>query len=175
MTPWDLKGTVCPPLVEAVEKRNIPAKGLTALLPGCGAGYECMFLRKAGFRKVVGLDLSTSAIAIANQHLQQSQLDGVTFEVKNFFECNPDGAFDFVFDYLFFAAIDPPARVQWAAAVSRHQSKGGLLATLVFPLRQPTDNAAVGPPYPVAVEDYAAVLEPAGYRLKAIDAVRHHT
>ncbi|RYY78277.1 methyltransferase domain-containing protein [archaeon] len=160
LTPWDLKGTVCPPLVEVIEKRLVPVKDKVALVPGCGSGYECIFLRKAGFCYVTGLDLSNTAVNLANDLLSKNPVDNLHFQAANFFTYTSLKKADFIFDYLFFSAIDPPLRPQWAKAIATNLSSDGILCTLVFPLKRDREDASVGPPYPVTLEDYKAVLTP---------------
>lgn len=170
VTPWDTKGTICPPLVEAVAKGKLICEGKKALVPGCGTGYECFFLEQAGCSQVVGMDLSTTAIEVAKKyHSIQNPSSNILFEAGNFFSYVSGEPYDLIFDYLFFAAIDPPLRGEWASAVARNLQPNGVLATLIFPLK--TEDPSKGPPYQVALEDYEAVLGPWGFRVTAIDKV----
>ena len=41
----------------------------------------------------------------------------------------------------------------------------GRLATLIFPLKGPNDDASKGPPYPVDLEDYERALRPFGFEV----------
>ena len=175
LTPWDLRGTVCPPLMEAVQKSKIPITNTRiALVPGCGTGYECIYLRKAGFAKVIGMDLSQTAIDRANQYLQANEpkMGSVQFEQGDFFTFSRE-KYDFIFDYLFFAALDPPLREKWSDSMKRliKPNGNGILATLIFPLRKSGENQLQGPPYPVALEDYQELLLPRGFELIEVDKV----
>lgn len=171
LTPWDLKGTTCPALVEGVQQGKIIAKDMRALIPGCGTGYECLYLKEAGFKQVTGLDLSQTAVDFAKKHATEKGITNVDYEVADFFTYKQE-TFDFVFDYLFFAALDPPMRQQWADSVARLvKPKSGVLATLIFPVFQANDDASKGPPYPVKVEDYEAVLLRHKFKLMEVNKV----
>jgi hypothetical protein len=175
ITPWDVKGTAAPALVQAFREKDVEVPGhatsspTSALVPGCGSGAECTFLRSVGFTSVVGSDLSQTAIDVATGLASKSKLTGVEFRCEDFFAKKPvteAEKFDFIFDYLFFAAIDPEMRPKWAEAMSINLKKeGGILATLMFPLSMPGDNPLVGPPYSVSLDTYTGVLEPIGFKL----------
>lgn len=173
LTPWDLKGTVAPPLVEAINSKIIAdPSSKRALVPGCGSGYECIFLRQKGFSTVTGLDLSTTAIDAAKaQLMKQSVSDGIDFKVADFFTYKAE-SYDFIFDYLFFAALDPPLREKWANSMQRLlKPDHGILVTLIFPLKQVGDDPTRGPPYPVSLEDYEQVLRKHQFELIKIEKV----
>ena len=70
--------------------------------------------------------------------------------------------FDFIFDYTFFCALAPSMRSNWAHRIAELLTPGtGRLLTVIFPII-PTADRSDGPPFPVTVEDYRAVLEPNG-------------
>ena len=74
--------------------------------------------------------------------------------------------FDFIFDYTFFCALHPSMRSKWGAQMAKLLTPGtGRLLTMIFPIMFPPPTAhrwPDGPPFPVTVEDYRAVLEPHG-------------
>lgn len=173
LTPWDLRGAVYPALIQAIEEHQIvPLKKddqtqKSALIPGCGTGSECIYLKSVGFTSVVGLDISPTAVEIARKQLQ-GQMNGVDFQVQDFFQYNPPNyrGVHFIFDYLLFSAIDPSMRAMWASAMRRNLLPNeGVLATLIFPLRTGQDDSTKGPPYAVNVEDYKKVLKPGEWEL----------
>lgn len=217
VTPWET-GKVTEPLKHAIERGVMMAESKLlcqqdsyALVPGCGSGRDCMFLASAParpkgkpyFENVVGLDLSPDAVALCEKNYQSfmNQRDGntpcgdVTFTAANFFDykhTTPDGSivsFDFIFDYLFFAALDhgrtppPPAnqetmREQWARSMQRLlKPNTGLLATLMFPTvwnDRPTDDQLnTGPPYHVTLDSYREVLGPLGFQCVHYEHERH--
>lgn len=161
VTPWET-GTVTKPLIEFM---NIGKVSITpasrALIPGCGSGHDCIYLANCGFGEVVGIDLSKTAIEKCNQNAKKhitdvSVLDRIKFQDADFF-CYHNGNFDFIFDYLFFSALDKPFRRDWAKSMQINMKRGsGVLVTLMFPIAPSPiayDNIT-GPPYPVTIEDY---------------------
>merc|ERR1712137_479073 len=54
------------PAFQALIEQDILPKG-TALVPGCGRGYACCALARAGY-KVVGMDISPTAAEAAEQY-----------------------------------------------------------------------------------------------------------
>lgn len=68
VTPWDKNGPQ-PALVELLEteasRQLLPTQG-TALVPGCGTGYDVVLLARQGL-VVTGLDISETAKAAADR------------------------------------------------------------------------------------------------------------
>ncbi|KAJ3558708.1 hypothetical protein NP233_g11454 [Leucocoprinus birnbaumii] len=64
VTPWDA-GEIQPPLREAIENNTDgiawPTDG-SALVPGCGSGYDVVYLASTLGLKVIGLDTSQTAV-----------------------------------------------------------------------------------------------------------------
>ncbi|KAJ2912390.1 hypothetical protein MD484_g8025, partial [Candolleomyces efflorescens] len=88
VTPWD-DGVVEPSLIELIEGSGIPfpLEG-KVLIPGCGAGYEAFWLAKRGL-KVVGMDISETAVEAANRERNkhpQDIIDNSQFLEVNFFD-----------------------------------------------------------------------------------------
>ena len=69
------------------------------------------------------------------------------FQVRNFFEIAE--TFNFIYDYTFFCALSPAIRDQWALKMADLVVPGGLLMTLIFPIR-PGDDGVKGPPHAVS-------------------------
>jgi methyl halide transferase len=121
-----------------------------ALIPGCGSGHDCKYLGSQGFSEVIGLDLSPTAI---KQCQETIQVPNIKFECADFFKYQ-NGKFDFIFDYLFFSALDPSMRNDWALSMQNLlKPKTGILFTLIFP-NVPLADKTVGPPYHVDPSDY---------------------
>ena len=57
--------------------------------------------------------------------------------------------------------MHPSMRQSWATHWSRHVRPGGLLVTLVFPIK-PDEDPNVGPPFPVSPQLYTQLLGPHG-------------
>ena len=70
----------------------------------------------------------------------------------------PDGdAFDAIFDHACFIAMDPARRPDYVATCVRRLRPGGLWLGAFFH----RVNAAGGPPYPISMDELAALVEPA--------------
>jgi SAM-dependent methyltransferase len=141
------------------------------LVPGCGAGHDLATLARED-REVVGIDLSEDAhAAFLKTH---ADLPGtVVYEVTDFFSYAPDSAFDFVWDYTFFCALDPGQRGDWASAMKRLVKPTGVLATLLFPFEDPI-SAREGPPWPINTSMVRGLIEAAFEELEVREAEHTH-
>ncbi|KAI3614129.1 hypothetical protein WG66_010698 [Moniliophthora roreri] len=155
VTPWDA-GQTQPALVHLLQSGTLPLEG-RALVPGCGAGYDPIYLASLGF-SVIGLDVSETALTRARESTPPNLQDKVTFRYANFFDLSPaneDEKFDLIYDYTFFVAIPPSLRPQWGAQMRKLLKPGGHLITLIYPIAPYTET---GPPYYVRPEHYAEVM-----------------
>lgn len=166
-TPGFDKNSPAPALVAALKEGIIPDG--RALIPGCGRGYDVTLLASPT-RYVLGIDLEAIAIEQC-----QKRLDSLTvqecpdlhrpncdFQVMNFFDINNDNKFDFIYDYTFLCALNPSIRRLWASKMADLTKKGGLLFTLIFPIRD-GDDGTKGPPHAVSLELIRSLLEPVGF------------
>ncbi|KAF8056711.1 S-adenosyl-L-methionine-dependent methyltransferase [Lyophyllum atratum] len=161
LTPWD-NGEIQPPLREVVESGVIdfPRQG-RALVPGCGSGYDALYIASALRLDTIGMDVSQTAITRAQAILASKEVPApgkASFEQGDFFALKPlsDGErFDVIYDYTFFVAIPPTRRPEWGRQMVSLVKPGGYLITLVWPIDSPTD---LGPPFFVRVEHYEQVL-----------------
>ncbi|KAF9003216.1 S-adenosyl-L-methionine-dependent methyltransferase [Cyathus striatus] len=176
--PWD-SGDVQPPLKEAISGLSLPAVG-RALVPGCGTGYDVLYIASTLGWETVGFDISETALQAAKTNLESKSnvpnSDKVKFQQGNFFTLSvpEDQKFDLVYDYTFFVAIPPTRRPDWGKKMADLIKPGGHLITLVFPIDPPTE---LGPPYFVRPEHYIELL--AGNFEKVVDkepetALPHH-
>ncbi|RHY27836.1 hypothetical protein DYB32_007727 [Aphanomyces invadans] len=182
VTPWELKG-VNPSFVEGLAKLSPPsstANRRTALVPGCGSGFDLLHLHSQGWEPT-GLDISAKAIDIARANVGRDA-DAISLVHGDFFATSATSplelaSFDLIYDYLFFAAIEPDMRAACAAqfhALLRPDT--GRLLTLLFPLALPPSSTSPlssntdGPPYVLSLDDYRRILEPAGLVLEATHA-----
>ncbi|RDB16040.1 putative thiol methyltransferase 2 [Hypsizygus marmoreus] len=161
LTPWD-GGDIQPPLREIIESGGIdfPRKG-RALVPGCGSGYDAIYIASKLNLETFGMDIAKTAIERA-QKIAQSKVNAsavnVKFKLGDFFALkatSDEEKFDLVYDYTFFVAIPPTKRPEWAQQMASLIRPGGYLITLVFPINPPTE---LGPPFFVRVEHYEDVL-----------------
>ncbi|GLB39289.1 putative thiopurine S-methyltransferase (TPMT) [Lyophyllum shimeji] len=161
ITPWDA-GESQPPLREVVESGAIdfPRQG-RALVPGCGSGYDVIYIASALRLDTIGMEVAPTAVAKARALLASNEIQTpgrASFELGDFFTLNPsspEDRFDVIYDYTFFVAIPPARRPEWGRQMSSLVKPGGFLVTLVWPIDAPTE---VGPPFFVRVEHYEDVL-----------------
>ncbi|KAF3932070.1 hypothetical protein ABW20_dc0105577 [Dactylellina cionopaga] len=178
---WD-RGGSSPSLIDLLKDRpelvtpSSPNERLTALVPGCGRGYDVLLFASHGIN-AYGLELSASAIAEAQKNAEKtlpeaSLLSGsYRFVNGDFFESdwlsslegNDGKQFDIVYDYTFLCALDPSQglRPKWASRMAELVKPGGKLICLEFPLYKSFDLP--GPPWPLRSEIYKELLENAGF------------
>lgn len=146
--------------------------GKTAVVPGCGRGYDLITLARLGATRVVGLELSDTAVEVARGFIaEQDEAAGKDITVVAGDWLLPgvlEEEFDLGYDYTFFCALHPGMREDWADGWARRIRSGGTLLALCFPV---TSADKMGPPWPVAVEDYEAVLLPRGFVCAGIQPV----
>ena len=107
ITPWDRHGSPQPPLIELFSSKAVsfPSSG-KAIVPGCGRGYDALFLASQGYESV-GVDISPTAVKAAQEWLEkqpQSEASSrISFKELDFFAFKPSEAeqFDIAYDYTF--------------------------------------------------------------------------
>ena len=155
---WELRQPA-PPLVEFVD-RTPPAPGRIAV-PGCGRGHDARYLARQG-HAVVGFDFSPVAIAEARA---LAHADGVAAEFveRDLFTLGRDyaRAFDGVWEYTCFCAIDPKRRAEYVRTMGTILRPGGWLLACFFPMRR----RATGPPFAVSESEVRRLFAP-GFRLE---------
>jgi SAM-dependent methyltransferase len=153
---WEL-GAAAPALEDWLdaggkfEGRNAP--GLIAV-PGSGRGHDARLLARHGYR-VWAFDFAEAAVAEARRLACVEGVD-VAVEPRDVFTLGRDyaGAFDGVWEYTCFCAIDPGRREEYVSVLHAILRPGGLLLACFYPLREGED----GPPFPVARADIDRVL-----------------
>ena len=150
---WEL-GQPAPPLVEFVESTP-PPRGRVAV-PGCGRGHDVCFLTRHGYR-AVGFDFSPTAVATARSLAARERVE-TTFEQRDIFSLGADqaSAFDGVWEYTCFCAIDPRRRAEYVRVIEAILRPGGWLLACFFPIR----TGGAGPPFPVAKAEVRRLLSP---------------
>ncbi|KAG5637615.1 hypothetical protein H0H81_003949 [Sphagnurus paluster] len=192
VTPWDA-GASQPALRELVESGKVPLpRSGRALVPGCGAGYDAIYIADTLTLDTTGMDVAPTAIANANATLASARITPpgrASFVLGDFFTLDPksdEERFDLVYDYTFvsivssfdiapliylssfFVAIPPTQRPAWARQMAALVKPGGFLVTLVYPIDPPTE---LGPPYFVRVEHHEALWADKGEFVKVYDEV----
>ncbi|KAI1084975.1 S-adenosyl-L-methionine-dependent methyltransferase [Whalleya microplaca] len=184
-TPWD-RGGPSPALYDLLKGKPelfaFPSEEVrkTALVPGCGRGYDVLLLSSFGF-DVIGLDLSPAAQEEAKKiaenaaakglgELQGNRRGSVTWILGDFFkddwlrEANvPGDKFDLIFDYTFFCALHPSFRPAWAKRHASLLAPDSRLVCLEFPSEK--DVTAPGPPWPSPPHAYLAYLSRPGEKV----------
>ena len=130
---WDLRQP-SPPLVEFLDHTPL-APGRVAV-PGCGRGHDARHLARRG-HAVVGFDFSPGAVAEARA---LARADGVAAEFveRDLFRLGLDyeRAFDGVWEYTCFCAIEPRRRAEYVRAMGAILRPGGWLLACFFPMRR---------------------------------------
>jgi methyl halide transferase len=113
---------------------------------GCGRGHDARFLAARGY-EVVGYDFSTAAVTAARALARRDGVD-VRFEQRDIFTLALDAphAFDGVWEYTCFCAIDPARRDEYVRTVASVLRPGGWLLACFFPVRA----GGGGPPFAVS-------------------------
>jgi methyl halide transferase len=120
-------------------------------------GYDIPFFASKGY-KVLGVDISETAIANANKTLASEENKDIqslcSFESGDFLVMDLGGTFDIVYDDAAFCDLDPSLRTKWATRMAEIVKPGGHLIALIFLV---ADHPHV-PPYSVTPELYEELL-----------------
>jgi methyl halide transferase len=151
---WEL-GAPALPLVDFFASARLD--GTRVAVPGCGRGHDARFLAGLGY-DAVGFDFSTAALTAARA-LAARAGSTAQFEGRDVFTLGRElpHAFDGVWEYTCFCAIDPARRAEYIASLAGTVRPGGWLLGCFFPLR----GAPAGPPFPVSMGEVRRVLSPA--------------
>ncbi len=137
-TPWDTG--VTPPEVRAVVESGQLRPG-RALDLGCGTGTNAIYLARHGF-DVIGVDISSRAIAHARRKIKRAGLDGRALvyagDVARLGTLPVNGLFNLVLDIGCLHVLDSPARQCYAEGVIRRLQPGGLYMVYAFGPRKHT-------------------------------------
>jgi len=164
---FDAKGS-SKVLLQVLNSKPAPPAGASALVPGCGRGYDVIEMAKIGYA-AVGLDIAPTAVESATRYNQETLAaaglerwpGSAAFSTDDFFDLEPTGGgFDLIYDYTFLCAIDPSMREKWASCMRKLiKPQGGELITLIFPL----GDYAGGPPHAMSKELVSSLLVPQGF------------
>lgn len=157
-TGWDA-GAAAPSLRALLAADSLP--GQTALVPGCGSGYDVFEFAEAGF-DATGLDLAPTAAKRFEALREQMNIapSAAQIAIGDFFEHqSPGQGYDVIWDYTFCCAIQPDERPKWAQKMEELLAPDGELVTLIFPIHPIRENNE-GPPFQLTPDHLKAVLEP---------------
>ncbi|KAI8969336.1 S-adenosyl-L-methionine-dependent methyltransferase [Mycotypha africana] len=149
-------------------KKLIPESGL-GLVPGCGSGYDVVFLATKD-RHVTGLDFSQTCVKKLHEAHPNAAEKNYDFRCADFFNFEiPVEKYSLAYDYTFLCALEPYLRPAWARRYSEIIAKDGILITLMFPI----DDHEGGPPFAVNEQLYRDLLSDHFELLYIKDAVGH--
>ena len=161
---WDLD-EVAPPFVRLWEERKFsPCK---AIVPGCGAGHEVMFLAKQGFN-VTALDYTHGAIKLIKSAFEENNYSGEVLQ-QDFFEldCNYNEKFELMLEHTFFCAINPNMRQEYVETAKRILKPGGYLVGLFY-----ETNEDGGPPFNTHKEDIEKYFS-SSFKIESLSKTPH--
>jgi SAM-dependent methyltransferase len=127
VVPW-ADGEPNPHLVSWVSRRGERGEGRTALVVGCGLGYDAEFLATLGFT-VTAFDVAPSAVAAAERENPGSTVTYVTADLLNL-PAEWAGAFDFVLEAYTVQPLYGPTRAAAIAALPIPVAPGGTLLVI---------------------------------------------
>jgi len=185
-TPWD-RAAPNSALIDALNERSDilgssiqsgETRRRTALIPGCGRGYDVLLFASHGY-DAYGLDISQTAVEACRELDAEQGNDDTRYPLKattagrglreflvaDFFNddlsshTNGSG-FDIIYDFTFLCAIPPELRPQWAKRMSELLAPNGSLICLEFPLAKPPK--AGGPPHGLSSELYLQLFKQPG-------------
>jgi SAM-dependent methyltransferase len=128
------------------EKRDIPP--CRAIVPGCGAGHEVIFLAEKGF-EVTAVDYSHGAFRLLERTYEKNSFLGKVLH-QDFFTLGSkyDETFELMLEHTFFCAISPDMRQDYVETANRILKPGGSLIGLFY-----ETNESGGPPFNTRRED----------------------
>jgi cyclopropane fatty-acyl-phospholipid synthase-like methyltransferase len=142
---WDLD-EVAPPFIHLWKEKIISP--CSAIVPGCGAGHEVLFLAKKGFR-VTAVDYTRGATDLIKKNLHKNNLMGEVLQQDFFdFEEKYNESFDLLLEHAFFCAINPDKRQRYAEIAGKLIKPGGLIIALFY-----ETSESGGPPFNTQEKD----------------------
>jgi SAM-dependent methyltransferase len=150
---WDLGGPA-PALEDWLASGRFSSARARVAVPGAGRGHDARLLAGRGYR-VTAFDFADAAVVEARRLAARDGVD-VVVEQRDVFTLGHDyaGAFDGVWEYTCFCAIDPARREEYVRVLHTILRPGGLLLACFFPLREGGD----GPPFPISRGDIDRAL-----------------
>ena len=140
---WDT-GNANPIFAQLIKKKHFLQPG-RILIVGAGKGYDAIDAAKEGF-DVTAVDFSEKAISFAEELAKQNNVK-INFLAEDFFKLDEKyfNSFDVVYDYVFYCAIDPSRRSEYADVVSKLLKPSGKFVAILFPV----EKKIGGPPFGV--------------------------
>lgn len=148
-TGWDI-GYPSTPLKEYIDQ--LSDKNIRILIPGCGNGYEAVYLLQQGFQHITVIDLSPVLTARFTERMQQYAGQQLTVVTGDFFELQAQ--YDLILEQTFFCVFPPSLREKYVQKVKELLAPGGIIAGVLF-------NREFGsaPPYGGSMEAYKPIFQ----------------
>lgn len=155
-TGWDIKAP-SQPLVAYLEQIHAHKRNLSVLVPGCGSGYEALYMLEAGYTDVTMLDFAHEAIARLEAQLNAQPLPwkhAIKPTLADFYQ--HQGQYDLIIEQTFLSTVPPEGRLDYARQMARLLKPDGKLVGVVF------NELRIGaePPFSATKADYLAMFEP---------------
>jgi hypothetical protein len=148
----------------------LAAEGLVprgkGIIPGFGRGYDIAAFASEE-RHITGVELAPSAVKAASEYLAAKDVPHEWFELVtgSFFDFPGQGEFDFAYDYTMLCALEPELRQAWADTYARLLRDGGVLITVVFPIKWTAQRPpGSGPPFDMTLELVSELLLPRDFK-----------
>lgn len=143
---WDLKSTT--PIFKNWSSKLNKNKPQTICIPGCGKGYDALYLASKG-HNVYAIDFSSSALSYLKRNNIYSNL---TIIQSDFFNLSDEyfNYFDIIIEYTFFCAIDISKRSNYVNISKKILKSGGSFVGIIFPINYIHKDD--GPPFKVDMD-----------------------
>lgn len=147
---WDL-GAVAPSLAHWLADNRVAGR---VLVPGCGFGHDARALAERGVQ-VVAVDFAP--LALERARTLHAGVAGLEFRQVDMFALLPAeaGAFDYIYEYTCFVAIEPARRAEYARLLHGLLRPGGLVIGCFY-----NHGREGGPPFDATREDVLKVFAP---------------
>lgn len=146
---WDL-GNISKPIQSYVDQ--LTNLDLKILIPGCGNGYEAVYLHHKGFKNVWVADVALAPLEnilqVAPTFPKEHLIHGDFFNI--------DDTFDLILEQTFFCALQPSLRVSYVEKMTQLLKPNGRLVGLLFDA--PLNNHQ--PPFGGSKEVYCSLFQP---------------
>ncbi|MCK5895274.1 MAG: methyltransferase domain-containing protein [Cocleimonas sp.] len=136
-TGWD-RGGISPNLDYWLDHPQI--KPCRILVPGCGNGYEVLYLAEKGF-DVVAIDIAPTAVENVKKQLEDAQL-AAEVVLADFFVWKPELPFDAIYEQTSLCALQPEQWVSYEQCLYHWLTPNGKLLAQFM-----QTNEEGGPPF----------------------------
>ncbi len=163
-TKWDLRQP-SPPLMAYADQIPADRRDLAVLIPGCGNGYEALYLLENGFTNLTMLDIAPTAIAALRERLDvgfPAWSERLQLWCGDFFKHQHQ--YELILEQTFFCALPPDLRPAYVLKMNELLHPGGKLTGVWF--NRPFEG---GPPFGGDEEEYRALFAP-HFRIKNLSA-----